>query len=68
MMVMLLILLPIPFIFANGGIESAIMSLVPLAAFAGNAFGNPRKLILPNLLFWLAVIVIVINNWGFIKN
>lgn len=68
MMVMLLILLPIPFIFANGGIESAIMSLVPLAAFAGNAFANPRKLLLPNLLFLLAIIVIAINNWGFLKN
>lgn len=68
MMVMLLILLPVPFIFYYGGIESAIMSLVPLAAFVSNAFANPRRLALPNLLFWLAVGVIVYNNWLLVKN
>lgn len=68
MMVMLLILLPIPFIFLHAGIESAFMSLVPLGAFAGNAFSYPRRLLLPNLLFWVAAAVIVYNNWWFIKN
>ncbi len=68
MMVMLLILLPIPFIFLHAGIESAFMSLVPLGAFAGNVFSYPRRLLLPNLLFWLAAAVILYNNWWFIKN
>ncbi len=68
MMVMLLILLPIPFIFLHAGIESALMSLVPLAAFAGNTFSYPRRLVLPNILFWLSVLVIIYNNWLFIKN
>lgn len=68
MMVMLLILLPIPFVFLQAGLESAFMSLVPLGAFAGNAFSYPRRLWLPNLLFWLAVAVIAWNNWWFIKN
>jgi hypothetical protein len=63
MMVMLLILLPIPFIFLHAGIESAFMSLVPIAAFASNAFSYPRRLLLPNLLFWLAVAVLIYNNW-----
>ena len=68
MMVILLILLPIPFIFLKAGIESAFMILVPIAAFASNAFSYPRKLILPNLLFWLAIAVLVYNNWWIIKN
>jgi hypothetical protein len=68
MMVMLLILLPIPFIFLHAGIESALMSLVPLGAFAGNTFSYPRRLVVPNILFWLCVIVIAYNNWWFIKN
>lgn len=68
MMVMLLILLPIPFIFLHAGIESAFMSLVPLSAFAGSAFSYPRRLLLPNLLFWLAMTIIAWNNWWFIKN
>jgi hypothetical protein len=66
MVVMLLILLPIPFIFLNAGIESAFMSLVPLGAFAGNAFSFPRRLVLPNILFWLAFGVIAYYNWWFI--
>jgi hypothetical protein len=63
MMVMLLILLPIPFIFLNAGIESAFMCLVPLASFASNAFSTPNRLLLPNILFWLAAAVLVYNNW-----
>ena len=68
MAVMLFILLPIPFIFLNAGLESALMALVPLGAFAGNVFSYPRKLLLPNILFWLAILVIVYNNWAFLKN
>jgi hypothetical protein len=68
MAVMLFILLPIPFIFFHAGLESALMALVPLGAFAGNVFSYPRKLILPNILFWLAILVIAYNNWVFLKN
>jgi hypothetical protein len=68
MMVMLLILLPIPFIFLHAGIESAFMCLLPIAAFASNAFSYPRRLGLPNLLFWLIIAVLVYNNWVLIKN
>ena len=68
MAVMLFILLPIPFIFLHAGLESALMALVPLGAFAGNAFSYPRRLIFPNILFWLSILVIAYNNWSFIKN
>ena len=68
MVVMLFILIPIPFIFEKAGIESAYMSLVPLGAFAGNVFSFPKRLVFPNLLFWLSVLVIVYNNWWFINN
>lgn len=68
MVVVLLILLPIPFVFLHAGIESAYLCMVPLAAFAGNAFSNPKKLLFPNILFWITVIVLIYNNWWFIKN
>jgi hypothetical protein len=68
MIVMLLILLPIPFIFLNAGIESGFLSLVPLGAFAGYAFSYPRRLVLPNILFWLALIVLIYNNWWLITH
>jgi hypothetical protein len=63
MMVMLFILLPIPFIFKQAGIESAFMLVLPLASFASNAFSTPRRLVLPNILFWLAAVVLIYNNW-----
>lgn len=68
MVVMLLILLPIPFIFDNAGIESGVLALVPMGAFAGYAFSYPRRMVLPNLLFWLAVCVVAYNNWWLITH
>jgi hypothetical protein len=68
MIVMLFILIPIPFVFLHAGLESAFLSLVPLAAFASNTYSYPRKLLLPNLLFWFSLIVIMYNNWMLIKN
>lgn len=64
---MLLILLPIPFIFLDAGIESAFMSMVPVAAFASNAFSYPRRLLLPNLLFWMSIALLAYNNWELLK-
>ncbi|MCA6448745.1 MAG: hypothetical protein IM584_07050 [Chitinophagaceae bacterium] len=63
MAVMLFILLPIPFLFHKAGLESGLMLLVPLGAFAGNGFSYPRSLILPNILFWLTAGLIAYNNW-----
>lgn len=68
MMVLLLTLLPVPFIFQLGGLESGLLALIPVSAFAANAFANPRNLGLPNLLFILAIVVIAINNWHLLKN
>ncbi len=66
MLMSLLILLIIPFIFLHAGPESGLMAMVPIAAFAANAFSNPRSMTLPNILFWLSIGVIVYNNWIFI--
>ena len=63
MMVMLFVLLPIPFIFRQAGLGSAYLTLIPLAAFSANAFSTPRRLTLPNILFWLAIAVLAYNNW-----
>lgn len=68
MMVMLLTLLPVPFIFQLGGLESGILCLIPISAFVANAFSNPRNLSFPNLLFIAAVIIIALNNWYLLKN
>ncbi|OIR03386.1 hypothetical protein GALL_144570 [mine drainage metagenome] len=63
MLVMLLILLAVPFIFKNAGIESGILFTVPLVSFISNAFLNPKRLWMPNLLFWIAAVIVIHNNW-----
>jgi hypothetical protein len=68
MLMLLLILLPIPFIYSSSGIESAQMALIPLAAFASNAFSYTRRLTLPNILFWMCIGLIAYNNWILMKN
>ncbi|MEI8074629.1 MAG: DUF6427 family protein [Bacteroidota bacterium] len=67
MLVLLLILVIAPFIFTGAGMDTAILCLIPIAAFVANAFGYPRRLLVPNLLFWLAILLVVHNNWELIK-
>lgn len=68
MMVMVLMLLPVPFIFQNAGLEAAALSIIPLAAIISNIFIYPKKLWMPNLFFVLAIAIIIHNNWAIIKN
>ncbi len=68
LIVMLLLLLPVPLIFSGADIHAAILLLVPAAAFASCGFLYPKRLLIPNLLFWLAVAIIVHNNWVLVKN
>jgi hypothetical protein len=67
MMVLLLILLPVPFVFYDAAMDSAILLLIPITAFVANAFGNPKRLFIPNLLFWIAILLVIHNNWDLIK-
>ncbi len=68
MTLILLILLPIPFLFWEAGILSAYMILIPLAAFAGNTFSNTKKLVFPNIVFLITVLIIIYNIWWQYKN
>ena len=68
MFVLLLLMVPIPFIFKSASLDSAVLSLVPLSAFAANFYSYPKRLLLPNLLFWLSVAFLAYNNWLLVKN
>lgn len=68
LIVLLLLLLPVPVIFSGADIHAAILLLVPAAAFASCGFLYPKRLLIPNLLFWLAVVIVVHNNWVLVKN
>lgn len=67
MAVMLVALMPVPFIFEQAQVGSGLIYLIPVSAFAANALANPRKPILPNLLFFAAIVLIVWNNWVLIN-
>lgn len=67
MLVLLLLMLPIPFIFKNATLESAVLSLVPISALAANFYTYPKRLLIPNLLFWLSAAFLVYNNWLLVK-
>lgn len=64
---LLLLMLPVPFLFENETIYASVLSLVPMAAFASNAYLYPRRLILPNILFWLSAAIVIHNNWYLVK-
>ena len=68
MMLLLLLMLPVSFVFRATNLNTAILCLVPSAAFAANAYSYPKRLIIPNILFWLTVALLVYNNWILIKN
>jgi len=62
MFILLVVLLPIPFLFSNISLEAAILCIVPLSAIAANTFSNSKRLMLPNILFWLSIVIIIFNN------
>jgi hypothetical protein len=67
LLVMCFILTAAPFVFYNAGLNAAILCLVPFAAFVSAAFSYPKRLLFPNLLFFILVGVIVYNNWHLVK-
>jgi len=64
LLVMLLLMLPIPFIFTKTAMYAVEMLVIPLSAFIANAYLYPKRLLFPNLLFFLAVAAIIHNNWS----
>lgn len=52
-----------PFLFAYAGLTAAFVWIIPLAAFFANYFLYAKKTWLPNLFFWLALLLIFHNNW-----
>jgi hypothetical protein len=67
LLVMCFILTAAPFVFYNAGLTATILCLVPFTAFVSAAFSYPKRLFLPNLLFFILVGVIVYNNWHLVK-
>ena len=67
LLVMLLIMLPVPFINNNAGIESLFLWIVPASPFIAKGFLGPKRNFLPNLMFWSLLAIAIVKNWQIIK-
>lgn len=63
LLVMLIVLLPLPFINKNAGIESLLLCIVPASPIIAKGFLAPKKNALPALMFWALIILGVLKNW-----
>ncbi|MFY8004747.1 MAG: hypothetical protein ACOVNR_07880, partial [Chitinophagaceae bacterium] len=67
MLVMLLIILIVPLFVTHAGMASAVLIMVPFAAFISNVFLYPKRLWFPNLLFFLVLALVCYYNWQLLK-
>lgn len=67
LMVMLLIMLPIPFINKDAGIDSLLLWIVPASPFIAKGFLAPKKEVLPNIMFWALIALALVKNWELVK-
>jgi hypothetical protein len=61
--VMLFVMLPIPFISRNAGMDTFLLLIVPLSPFIAKGFFAPKKETLPNIMFWTLIVLVLLNNW-----
>jgi hypothetical protein len=61
--VMLFVMLPIPFISRNAGMDTFLLLIVPLSPFIAKGFFAPKKEALPNIMFWTLIVLVLLNNW-----
>jgi hypothetical protein len=72
LIVMLWVMIPLPFINENAGLDTLLMWSIPVSPFIAVGFLEIKKPVMANFLFWIFVILIGLNNWayhlGLIKN
>jgi len=61
--VMLLLMLPLPFISKDSNIDILLLFIVPFSPFIAKGFLAPKKELLPNIMFWCLVVLSLLNNW-----
>ncbi|MDB5192712.1 MAG: hypothetical protein JWQ96_2275 [Segetibacter sp.] len=67
LLVMLLLLLPLPFVSKNANIDSVLLWIVPIAPFIAKGFIGPKKKTIPALMFWCLLAIAIINTWQLVK-
>ncbi len=67
LLVMVLFLIPLPFLMSKDGLSLIWLITLPMSAFFSTAFSVPRRLLLPNLFFWLLMAQAILHNWLIMK-
>ncbi len=62
LLLMLFLTLFQPVIFSVQALYASAVVLTPLSCFISFGFATPKRLLVPNLLFWMAIAVIVYNH------
>lgn len=53
-----------PIIFSVQALYASAIVITPMACFISFAYSIPKRLMVPNLLFWTSVGIIVYNHWS----
>lgn len=64
LLLVLLLTLFQPIIFSAQALYASAIVLTPMACFISFAYSVPKRLFIPNFLFWVSVAVIVYNHMG----
>lgn len=62
MLLMLFLTFFQPIIFSSQALYASAIVLAPLASFISFCYATPKQLLMPNILFWIAVGLIVYNH------
>lgn len=65
---MMLVLMMLPFVSKNAALDSLLLWIVPVSPFIAEAFIEAKRRTLPNLLFWILLLLGLVNTWQVIKN
>lgn len=68
LIIMLIITLPTPLFFKNATLASTSIAFIPLAAIIANPFSVAKRLLFPNLLFWLSIFAVGYTWFVLVKN
>ena len=53
-----------PIIFSVQALYASAIVITPMACFISFAYSTPKRLMVPNILFWTSVGIIVYNHWA----
>ncbi|MEY4456552.1 MAG: DUF6427 family protein [Sediminibacterium sp.] len=53
-----------PIIFSVQALYASAIVITPMACFISFAYSTPKRLMVPNILFWSSVGIIVYNHWA----